>query len=115
MASLKDNIKKIARTDELEKKIRKIDLPQDRGVWEGSRGVAINTAVPEAICPLYYSTSDNSYDIADLLAGTVGPQLGDKCARLNTITGLVDFDTSIAVDYIGADVNLIIQMDGEFD
>lgn len=111
MATLKDSIRKIAKTQELEKKIKKVELPIDRGTWEGSRGVGVRNNLPETICPLFYSTNPNSYDIADLLAGTVGPALGDECAKLNTITGLTDFDETAA----GETVHLIIQLDEVFD
>lgn len=109
--SLIDKIKKIARTDELDKKIKKVDLPQNRGTWEGNRGIATSNVTPDTVCPLYYSTSDNSYDIGDIIDGVAGPQLGDKCARINSVTGLTDFDTTFA----GDTVHLVIQLDGIFD
>ncbi len=109
MATFKQNIKKISRA--LEEKIKNINLPTNRGEWEGGRGIGVNTNQPDDICPLFYSTNPNSYDIADILAGTVGPTVGDKCARLNTITGLTDFDQTTG----GDDVTLIVQLDGNFD
>lgn len=111
MASLQDSIRKIAKTVELEKKIKKVDLPLNRGVWEGGRGVAINNAAPQTVCPLFYSTNPNSFDIADILAGIAGPALGDECAKLNTVTGLTDFDETPA----GETVTLVIQLDEVFD
>lgn len=113
MATFKENIRKIARTAELEAKIKAKDLPINRGPWDGARGIA--DAVMPDVCALFYSTNPNSFDIGDLLAGTAGPTLADKCSRLDTITGLTDFDTSEAIDSLGADVFLIIQVDGNFD
>ncbi len=113
MATFKENIRKIANTAEIEAKIKNKELPVNRGDWEGGRGIAINN--PPAVCALHYSTDPNTYDIGDLLAGTAGPTIGDPCSRLDTITGLTDFDTSIADDSVGATVLLIVQMDGNFD
>ena len=113
MATFKENIRKIAKTSELEAKIKNKELPINRGTWEGGRGIAINN--PSPVCALSYSTNPNSYSITDLLAGTAGPTINDQCSRLDTITGLTDFATSIAIDSLGATVLLIVQMDGNFD
>lgn len=113
MTKFTDNIRKIARTTEIEAKIKVLPSFIDRGEWEGGRG--ITSKDPEDTCPLFYSTRDNTYDIGDILAGTAGPKLGEKCAKLDSITGLVDFDTSEAEATLGAEVNLIIQLDGVFD
>ncbi len=113
MATFKENIRKIARTKEIEEKIKAKELPINRGPWDGGRGIASAT-LPD-VCALFYSEGDNSFDIADLLAGTVGPTLADPCSRIDTLTGLVDFDTSEAVDSLGATVFLIVQLDGNFD
>jgi len=113
MATFKDNIRKIANTAEIEAKIKNKEAPVDRGDWEGGRGISINN--PPVVCALHYSTDPNTYDITDILAGTAGPTIGDPCSRLDTITGLVDFDTSLATASLGAVVNLIVQVDGNFD
>ncbi len=113
MSKFTDNIKKIARTSELEKKIKNPVAPVDRGEWEGGRGII--TAPPVDVCPLFYSTRDNTYDIAAILAGTAGPSLADKCAKLDSITGLTDVDTSQATASFGAVVHLIVQLDGILD
>lgn len=115
MATFKENIKKIARTAELEAKIKKIDLPRNRGEWEGGRGIGLNDVQPQDVCPIFYSTTPNSYDIGDIIDGLAGPTIGDECSRINTITGLTDFDVSVADDYVGATVFLVIQLDGIFD
>lgn len=113
MSKFTDNIRKIARSAEIEAKIKAQADEPSRGTWEGGRG--ISSSDPTDTCPAYYSTRDNTYDIGDILAGAAGPKLGDKCAKLDSITGLMDFDKSEASGNIGGDVNLIIQLDGIFD
>ena len=113
MSKFTDNIRKIARSAEIEAKIKVLPSFIDRVEWEGGRG--ITSSDPKDLCPLFYSTRDNTYDIAALLAGTAGPKLGDKCAKLDSITGLTDLDTSQAIDSLGATVLLIVQLDGVFD
>ncbi len=113
MSKFTDNIRKIARSAEIEAKIKIIPPDVDRGEWQGGRGVMSKS--PVDTCPLFYSTRDNTYDIGDILAGTAGPKLGDKCAKLDSVTGLEDYDKSIAPSSAGADVFLIIQLDGIFD
>lgn len=113
MATFKENIRKIARTKEIEEKIKAKDLPINRGPWDGGRGIASAT-LPD-VCALFYSQGANSFNIADLLDGSVGPTLADPCSRIDTLTGLVDFDLSEATASAGAVVNLTIQLDGVFD
>lgn len=113
MSKFIDNVRKIARTVEIEAKIKVLPSIVDRGEWEGGRG--ITSKDPVDTCPLFYSTRDNTYAIADILAGTAGPTLGDKCALLDSVIGLTDLDTSEATASFGAIVHLIIQLDGNFD
>jgi len=113
MATFKENIRKIARTKEIEEKIKAKDLPVNRGPWDGGRGIASAT-LPD-VCALFYSDGPNSFNIADLLAGTVGPTLADPCSRIDTLTGLVDFDTAENTANFGGEVTLIVQLDGVFD
>ncbi len=113
MSKFTDNIRKIARSAEIEAKIKVLPSFIDRGEWAGGRG--ISSKDPTDTCPLFYSTRDNTYDIGAILAGTAGPKLGDKCAKLDSITGLTDFDVSQAFDSAGAEVLLIVQLDGIFD
>ncbi len=113
MSKFTDNIRKIANTAEIEAKIKNKEAPVNRGDWEGGRGIAINN--PPATCALHYSTDANTYTISALLAGTAGPTISDPCTRLDTITGLTDFDTSQATASLTAVVLLIVQMDGNFD
>ncbi len=113
MSKFVDNIRKIARSAEIEAKIKVLPSIVDRGEWEGGRGITTND--PGDTCPAFYSTRDNTYDIGDILAGTAGPTLADKCAKLDSITGLTDFDTSHATASLGAVVYLIVQLDGIFD
>ncbi len=113
MSKFTDGIRAIARTIFIESKIKLLPSFLDRQGWGGGRG--ITSADVADICPIHYTTDPNSYDIAALLAGTVGPKLSNHCAKLDTITGLTDFDTSTAVDTLGATVHLVIQLDGVFD
>ena len=113
MATFKENIRKIARTAEIEAKIKNKEIPVNRGDWEGGRGIAINN--PPAVCALHYTTDANTYDIGDIIDGLAGPTIGDQCSRLDTITGLTDFATSVATASFGAIVHLTIQVDGNFD
>ncbi len=113
MVKLSDNIRKIARTAELDAKIRSIPEPTDRSSIPSTRGVSERT--PEQVCAAYYGLRDNSYDIGALLAGTVGPTLADQCSRLNTITGLTDVDPAENVENLDGVVHLVLQIDGVFD
>ncbi len=113
MSKFTDNIRKIARSEEIEAKIKVLPADIARGEWEGGRGIASKD--PTDTCPLSYSTRDNTYTISGILAGTEGPKLGDKCALLDSITGLTDQTASQADDSLGATVLLIVQLDGVFD
>ncbi len=113
MSKFTDNIRDIARTLSIESKLKVLPSFIDRQGWAGGRGITDGDV--HDICPLHYSTDPNTYSISGLLAGTEGPKLGNHCAKLYTITGLTDFDTSEAVASFGAVVNLIIQLDGNFD
>lgn len=113
MSKFTDNIRKIARTVAIESKIKVLPSFLDIQGWGGGRGITSQDV--SDLCPLHYTTDPNTYDIADLLAGTVGPKLGNNCAKLDTITGLTDFDVSEATASAGAVVHLIIQLDGIFD
>lgn len=112
MTKFTDNIRKIAKTTELNAKIPIIPFLDKTGIAsKRGEGFPINTP---PVCALSYFTSDNAYDIGALLAGTDGPTLGDKCTRVDTITGLTDFDVSAAPASFGAVVYLVLQPDGVF-
>jgi hypothetical protein len=115
MSKFTDNIKKIARSAEIEAKIKVIPPKTDKANIPSERGIGTKVADPgEDVCALFYSQAPNSYDIGDLLAGTAGPTLSDGCSRLDTITGLTDVDVSEEVATEGATVLLVIQTDGIF-
>ena len=112
MKNLNSHIRKIARTDDLARRI-KAPLPvADRQPIAANRGIGIQD--PTSTCNIKYSLRENSYDIGLLLSGLDGPTLQEPCSFINTLTGLTDFNTSQDTNSFGATVNLVIQLDGLF-
>ncbi len=88
-----DNIRKIARTEDIEKRLPQVPPSQDKGRILGNRGVGLTTA--ETVynpCQQLYGYLDGLYTFADLVDGVAGPKVQDTnssdCAKINTITGL---------------------------
>lgn len=106
-----DYIRKIAKTGELDAKIKSITPATDKSTIGSLTGIAFKE--PEETCPAFYSTRSNSYDIADLLAQAAGPTLSEPCSRLDAITGLTDLD--VADNPSGSTVLLVIRVNGEFE
>ncbi len=114
MSDFTKYIQNIARTDEIMAKIRSTPITPDKTGLPA--GVSYGIGIPTKVCPSSYNLPANSsFDIGDLIDGLKGPTLADSCTRLNTITGLTDFDTvAMGQPNAGAIVNLILQMDGIF-
>lgn len=118
MSNLIDYLRKIAKTRYLDDKIKTTQPLSDKPAVPSSRGVGYADLPPSntpKVCEIHFSTDANSYDIADILAGTAGPTVAEQCSMLNTVTGLTDLDTSQASASLTAVVHLIIQIDGIFD
>jgi hypothetical protein len=103
------DIRKIAKTDEILKKLAKNRPEVDKASIGMKRGVGYST--PFDPCQLIYTTDDGNYTIDGLLAGTAGPKVQDgdynHCSLVNSITGMRDLDETRTL-------NLILKPDGEF-
>ena len=105
----RDDIRRIAETEELKKAIKPVKDRTDKKPIERTRGVGISE-VPFDPCKTLYSQDDGIYSMAGLIDGTEGPQIVDgeynKCQQINTITGSYDLvDTSL---------NAVLKPDGVF-
>lgn len=113
-----DDIRQIAKTDELERKIGNVLPTLDKARILGQRGVGLNT--PEtalSMCQSLYTDTDGVYTMKGIIDGTEGNQILDgnfnHCTQLNTLTGMFDLqETSLgcilkfdgvfaSADYIG--------------
>jgi len=106
-------IQQIARSDEIMAKIRANIIPADPNPLPSY--VGIGRGPNTVVCDSSYDLpASSSFAFIDIIDNGLGPTPGDACSHINTITGLVDFDTSQAAATFGAEVDLIIQMDGVF-
>ena len=113
MSDFSDYIQKIARTDEIMAKIRAAITNPDKPGLKAGLGVA--SIAPIQQCDTSYQLPANSsFAFIDIIDNGEGPTTSDPCTTLNTITGLVDFNTSQATLSFGAEVDLILEMDGVF-
>lgn len=92
-----ENIRKIAKTNEILKKIPNNLATQDKSRILGSRGVALADQAFSP-CQLFYTSNDGVYTFANLIDGVDGPKIQDgnynKCDQVNTITGMKEIDHS---------------------
>lgn len=106
----RDDIRKIAQTDELLRRIKDPKEKLDKASIAVQRGVGISAA-PFDPCQTLYSTDDGVYTMKGLIDGTEGPQLVDgeynKCQLVNKITEMYDIDDNA--------LKCTLKPDGVFD
>ncbi len=113
--NLIDLIQQIARSDEIMAKIRTAVVNADVNPLPAYVGIGQHSEVTPLQCdPSYGSIAATTFAFIDIIDNGLGPTPGNKCSHINTITGLVDFDTSVAPATFGAEVDLILEMDGVF-
>ncbi len=86
-----ENVRKIAKTDEILKKFSNTPAEQDKGKILSNRGVGF-ADTPYTPCQLLYASTDGVYTFANLVDGVAGPKIQDgnynHCDQVNTITGM---------------------------
>jgi hypothetical protein len=91
-----EDIRRIAKTDEILKKLPHITPDKDKASILSNRGVGNPEAAFDP-CQYLYSTDDGSYSCADIIDGN-GPKVQDgtnnHCSVLNTITSMREIDVS---------------------
>ncbi len=107
------DIRKIAKTDEILKHLPKAQASQDKGSIGSNRGVGLADAdTMFSPCQVLYNTTDGSYTFADLVDGVAGPRVQDgtynHCVTVNTITGMRETGTS------SPDLLMMLKPDGRF-
>ena len=108
-----DLIQRIARSDEIMAKIRAATPQPNINPLPAYTGFGVQPVLQ--VCDSSYDLPINSsFAFIDIIDNGLGPTPGDKCSHINTLTDLTDFDTSQAAASFGAQVNIIMQMDGVF-
>lgn len=106
-----ENVRKIAKTDEILKKLPTNNLDVDKASIGKKRGVGLADDSVFNPCQLLYSSTDGVYTFAGLVAGTEGPRIQDgdynHCAQVNTITGMRETGVSPTL-------KMILKPDGVF-
>ncbi len=86
-----ENVRKIAKTEEILKRLTNSLAEQDKSKIRGGRGVGFATT-PYSPCQLLYANTDGVYTFADLVDGIEGPRIQDggysHCTQVNTINGM---------------------------
>ncbi len=110
-----DLIQQIARSDEIMAKIRAAVISPDPQALPAFVGIGSHTDPASLQCDASWgSIANTSFAFGDIIDNGAGPVPGEPCSHMNTITGLVDLDTSQAPASFGSVVDLILQMDGVF-
>lgn len=113
--NLIDLIQQIARSDEIMAKIRANIPAPDPNPLPAYVGIGRHSEFTNGQCDASYGTvAATTFAFIDIIDNGLGPTPGDSCSHANTITGLIDFDVSIDPPSLGAEVDLILQMDGVF-
>ncbi len=100
-----DNVRKIALTNDILKRLPQIPPDKDKGRILGNRGVGVTTtSTVFNPCQSLYSDADGTFTFADLVDGVAGPKLQDgtynHCDQVNTITGIKEVNDLRSVKQI---------------
>lgn len=84
-----EDIRRIAKTNEILKRIPNTTQDKDKGSILSRRGVGYAGELTFNPCQYLYNSDDGSYNMADLIDGVDGPKVSDEssCDVINTITG----------------------------
>ncbi len=105
----RDDIRRIAETDDLKKRIKPAGERLDKASIKAQRGIGVSQA-PFDPCKTLYSADDGVYSMEGVIDGTEGPKLVDgernECQQVNTIKGMYDLDDT--------DRKIVLKPDGVF-
>lgn len=105
-----EDVRKIAKTDEILKRIPNFPLEKDKSSILAGRGEGFPAQNFDP-CQFLYSAETSSYTFADLVDGIDGPRIQDgefnSCAQVNTITGMRETGVSPTL-------KMILKPDGIF-
>jgi hypothetical protein len=109
------DVRKIAKTDELLKRLTNNKLPTDKASIGMRRGVGTDDNVFDP-CQLLYSNTDGAYTFTELVDGIEGPKIQDgeynHCTQLNTITGMRETDSDPTLEMILKPDGVFLPADG---
>lgn len=106
-----ENIRRIAKTEEILKRLPNGTIENDKASIGGTRGTASPSDGAFNPCQYLYRSTDGVYDVADIIDGTDGPKATDgtnnQCTTLNTITGMREIGVSPTL-------KMVLKPDGQF-